>query len=310
MDRSGIGHPVVDPPDPRPGLLSFLGGVGTMTGSKFLVETDHARVMVDCGHFQGFAELRRRNWRRLSADADTVHAVVVTHAHLDHCGYLPRLVRQGFKGPVFATENSARIAEIVLRDSAHLLQEQADHANRYGWSRHQPAEPLYDDRDVRSLRAGPPRRGDRHRERHRAAAPPRRPHPQIVLGASDPGGRPHPDRRGDLGRPVHPLLRPPGAFIGADILLMESTYGNRRHDRTESREWFARAVARTLLRGGTVVVQSFAVDRTEVVLCGGAPAPYLVHGEPDAAQALRDRIDDQLGWNAVVPRSGERVLVR
>ena len=109
---------------------------------------------------------------------------------------------------------------------------------------------------------------------------------------------------------MHPLLRPPGAFIGADILLMESTYGNRRHDRTESRERFARAVARTLLRGGTVVVQSFAVDRTEVVLCGGAPAPYLVHGEPDAAQALRDRIDDQLGWNAVVPRSGERVLVR
>ncbi|MFI7300992.1 MBL fold metallo-hydrolase [Streptomyces sp. NPDC050121] len=94
-----------------------------MTGSKFMVETDHARVMVDCGLFQGIAELRRRNWRRLSADVDTVHAVVVTHAHLDHCGYLPRLVRQGFKGRVFATGNTARLAEIVLRDSAHLLQE-------------------------------------------------------------------------------------------------------------------------------------------------------------------------------------------
>ncbi|MDC2947893.1 MBL fold metallo-hydrolase [Streptomyces heilongjiangensis] len=112
-----------------------------MTGSKLLVVTDHARIMVDCGLFQGVAQLRRRNWRRQPADADTVHAVVVTHAHLDHCGHLPRLVRQGFKGPVFATGNTARPAGIVLRDSAHLLQERADHANRYGWSRHRPAEP-------------------------------------------------------------------------------------------------------------------------------------------------------------------------
>lgn len=130
------------------GTAVLLGGVGTVTGSKFLVESDHARILLDCGLFQGLADLRRRNWRRLPCDASDIHAVVVTHAHLDHCGYLPRLVRQGFRGPVLTSAHTARLAEIVLRDSARLQFEAAQHANEHGWSKHRPAKPLYDDADV------------------------------------------------------------------------------------------------------------------------------------------------------------------
>ncbi|MFC6599229.1 MBL fold metallo-hydrolase RNA specificity domain-containing protein [Kitasatospora paranensis] len=263
--ENGAGRPA-----PRPGLLTFLGGVGTVTGSKFLVETDNARLMVDCGLFQGLAELRRRNRRPLPLDAADVRAVVLTHAHLDHCGYLPRLVREGFRGPVLTTPDTARLAELILRDSAHLLREDADHANRYGWSKHRPAEPLYDDEDVENtLRMFDPVALDTDVEitagivlRLRRAG--------HILGSAwahltlEDG---HTVAfSGDLGRPVHPLLRAPEPFSGADALVVESTYGNRRHEETAAREWFAGAIERTLARGGTVVVPSFAVDRTEVVL--------------------------------------------
>ncbi|MFD8480278.1 MBL fold metallo-hydrolase RNA specificity domain-containing protein [Kitasatospora sp. NPDC059673] len=465
-------------PTPRPGLLTFLGGVGTVTGSKFLVETDHARVMIDCGLFQGLAELRRRNRRPLPLDPADVHCVVLTHAHLDHCGYLPRLVADGFRGPVFTTPYTARIAELILRDSAHLLQEDADHANRNGWSKHRPALPLYTEQDVeRTLQQFDP--VPHHAEIGITDRTTLRLHPAgHILGSSwvhlvlEDGHTLAVS--GDLGRPVHPLLNPPDPFTGADVLLMESTYGSRRHEEAAAREWFANAIDRTLARGGSVVIPSFAVDRTEVVLhelaelrragrlpsgvpvyvdspmalaalriyrdafaerapelraevlargeaaispepfrpvrslpeslelehsalpailvsasgmaTGGrvvhhlhrllpdprntvivvgyaaagtrardlvdgarvlkmyggyvpvraevvnvpafsahadaaeivewlrpAPAPsatYLVHGEPESSQVLRDRIDRELGWTAVVPRSGERVLVR
>ncbi|MCD9193305.1 MBL fold metallo-hydrolase RNA specificity domain-containing protein [Streptomyces albireticuli] len=462
----------------RPGLLSFLGGVGTVTGSKFMIESDHVRVLVDCGLFQGPAELRRLNWRRFPVDASAVHAVVLTHAHVDHCGYLPRLVRQGFHGDVFCSPNTARLAEIVLRDSARLQMEQADHCNRYGHSKHHPAEPLYDEMDVdRTMRlfrtVEPGAETEIARETRLILH-----HAGHILGSTwafltlEDGHTLA--SSGDLGRPVHPLLRPPEPFTRADVLLLESTYGNRRHDSDSSRAVFREALNRTLERGGTVVIPAFAVDRTEVVLhelarlrragalpravpvyvdspmalatlriyeealvarapeirpevvdagasvldpapvsaarsveesmaiqevkgpavivsasgmatggrvlrhlvrllpdarntvvivgfaaqgtrardlvdgartlkmfggyvpvradvvsvpglsahadaaeilgwLRGAPAPsatYLVHGEPESAAALRDRIDRSLGWTAVVPRSGERVLVR
>ncbi|MFB7225380.1 MBL fold metallo-hydrolase [Streptomyces sp. NPDC056227] len=139
-------HPAA--PASRPALLRFLGGVRTVTGSKFLIESDHARVLVDCGLFQGFADLRRRNWAKLPCDASSIHAVVITHAHLDHCGYLPRLVRHGFRVPILTSAHTARLAEIVLRDSARLQMEAAQHANEHGWSKHRPARPLYDETDV------------------------------------------------------------------------------------------------------------------------------------------------------------------
>ncbi|MFD3960472.1 MULTISPECIES: MBL fold metallo-hydrolase RNA specificity domain-containing protein [Streptomyces] len=254
----------------RPALLTLLGGVGTVTGSKFLVESDHARVLVECGLFQGHAKLRRRNWEKFARAASDVHAVVVTHAHLDHCGYLPRLVRQGFRGPILMSAPTARLAEIVLRDSARLQTEAARHANEHGWSKHRPADPLYDDADVeRTLAFFDPvpvgseveiMRGTRLTLHHGG----------HILGSAwahltlEDGHTLAVS--GDLGRPGHPLLRPPEPFSGADVLLMESTYGNRRHDREGGRRAFASAVGRTLARGGSVVIPAFAIDRTEVVL--------------------------------------------
>ncbi|MGW0117933.1 MBL fold metallo-hydrolase RNA specificity domain-containing protein [Streptomyces sp. NPDC003327] len=255
---------------PRPALLSFLGGVGTVTGSKFLVESDHARILLDCGVFQGFANLRRRNWDRFARDAADIDAVVVTHAHLDHCGYLPRLVRQGFRGPILTSAPSARLAGIVLRDSARLQMEAARHANEHGWSKHRPAKPLYDDSDVDKTLAflDPVPVGEdvEITAGTRLALH----HGGHILGSAwvrltlEDGHTLAVS--GDLGRPGHALLRPPEPFSGADVLLMESTYGDRRHDQESGRSAFADVVARTVARGGTVVIPAFAIDRTEVVL--------------------------------------------
>ncbi len=262
--------PLAPAAGPRPALLSFLGGVGTVTGSKFLVESDHARILLDCGLFQGFADLRRRNWGRFARDAADIDAVVVTHAHLDHCGYLPRLVRQGFRGPILMSPHTARLAEIVLRDSARLQMEAARHANEHGWSKHRPAKPLYDDSDVDKTLAffdPVPVGGE----------------VEIMAGtrlALHQGGHilgsawAHLTLEdghtlavsGDLGRPGHPLLLPAEPFSGADVLLLESTYGDRRHDQDSGRSAFASVIERTIGRGGTVVIPAFAIDRTEVVL--------------------------------------------
>ncbi|MFF4497176.1 MBL fold metallo-hydrolase RNA specificity domain-containing protein [Streptomyces sp. NPDC001546] len=258
------------PTTSRPALLRFLGGVRTVTGSKFLVESDHARILVDCGLFQGVADLRRRNWDKLPCDASDIHAVVVTHAHLDHCGYLPRLVRHGFRGPVLASARTARLAEIVLRDSAKLQMEAADHANRHGWSKHRPAKPLYDDDDVdRTVKFFDPvpvggevdiiagTKLTLHHGGHILGSA------WVHLTLEDGHTL---AVSGDLGRPGHPLLLPPEPFTGADVLLLESTYGNRTHDQETARREFASVITRALSRGGTVVIPAFAIDRTEVVL--------------------------------------------
>ncbi|MCY0939761.1 MBL fold metallo-hydrolase RNA specificity domain-containing protein [Streptomyces antarcticus] len=254
----------------RPALLRFLGGVRTVTGSKFLVESDHARILVDCGLFQGFADLRRRNWEKLACDASDIHAVVITHAHLDHCGYLPRLVRHGFRGPILTTAHSARLAEIVLRDSAKLQMEAAQHANEHGWSKHRPAAPLYDDNDVdQTVKYFDPVPVGEEVE-IMAGTRLKLHHCGHILGSAwvhltlEDGHTLAVS--GDLGRPGHPLLLPPEPFTGSDVLLMESTYGDRRHDHETAQREFASVITRTLSRGGTVVIPAFAIDRTEVVL--------------------------------------------
>lgn len=262
------------------GSLTFLGGAGTVTGSKHLVRTKNAQVMVDCGLFQGYGELRRRNRLPLPLDASAIDAVVVTHAHLDHCGFLPRLAADGFRGPIYATPETIRLAEIVLRDSAHLLEEEAQHANEHGWSKHDPALPLYDTEDVerclrlfRELDFGVDAEiakgvGCRlYNAGHiLGSAWAKLTVEDLVDGPSDLPAQATIAFSGDLGRQRHPLLRPPEVFDGADTLVLESTYGNRRHNDVGSAAKFETALVRTLKHGGTVLIPAFAVDRTEEVL--------------------------------------------
>jgi metallo-beta-lactamase family protein len=253
-------------------ILTFLGAAGTVTGSRFLVETPDARVLVDAGLFQGLKELRLRNWQPFPIDPATIDAIVITHAHVDHVGYLPALVRDGFRGPVYATPGTIDLAAIVLVDCGHLQEEEADYANRKGFSKHKPAKPLYTEEDARrSLDSFVAVDFGIEREVAPGVFLTMR-HAGHILGSASPSlrlAREH-DRvvafSGDLGRPSHPILRPPEPIGKADVIVIESTYGDRHHDDESARIRFRDAIATTAARGGTVLIPAFAVDRTEVIL--------------------------------------------
>ncbi len=254
-------------------MITFLGGTGTVTGSRFLLDTGRARVLIDCGLFQGLKELRQRNWEPFPVPPGSLDAIVLTHAHVDHTGYLPAVVRDGFRGPVFATPGTVRLSRVLLLDAAHLQEEEARFANQRGYSKHHPALPLYttDDaeRALAQLEALP------YGQRRTVA-----PGVEVelipaghILGSASvllhvEGGATHRILvSGDLGRPDHPLFLPPPVPPAADVVLLESTYGNRAHpDRETEVEEFADVIRRTAQRGGSVVIPAFAVDRTEVVL--------------------------------------------
>jgi metallo-beta-lactamase family protein len=251
--------------------LRFLGAAGTVTGSRFLIQSGRARVLVDCGLFQGLKELRLRNWDKFPVDPASIDAIALSHAHLDHSGYLPALGRDGYGGPIFATPDTLALCRILLPDSGHLQEEEANFANRHGYSRHTPACPLYTEEDaLRSLGSLVASPFDSrvalaygiHATMRRAG--------HILGAASVMVELEHPRRRtflfsGDLGRPRHPLLRAP-APPAADVIVLESTYGDRLHDDAASLAAFEQALVRTIARRGIVIVPSFAVDRTEVVL--------------------------------------------
>jgi metallo-beta-lactamase family protein len=245
-------------------VLTFLGAAGTVTGSKFLLERGRQRVLIDCGMFQGEARWRRRNWDPFPIDPASLDAVVLTHAHLDHCGYLPSLVRQGFRGPVFCTPGTADVAAIVLRDAAHLQMEDAQHARAGGYSRHDPPQPLFDTEDaehaIRLLHpAAQAELGGTAVRLHRAG---------HILGSAF--AELECDGRtllvsGDLGRQQHPLLRPPEPPPAVDTILVESTYGDRHHQPLDHAQ-LGRLISATAARNGVVLMPAFAIDRTAVLL--------------------------------------------
>jgi metallo-beta-lactamase family protein len=284
--------------------LTFLGAAGTVTGSKYLLDTGTGQFLIDCGMFQGLSDLRRRNWTPPAVNPRDLDAIVLTHAHLDHTGYLPVLARHGWQGPVYCTEGTAQLAEIVLADSAHLLEEEAAHANTYGWTKHKPAVPLYDSRDAQRACAGLRVVGYGEDVSLPGGVSLRLGRAGHILGSSwaqlSIDGAPGEARTllssGDLGRPAHPLLLPPDPRPDVDVLLIESTYGQRRHEPADSaRERFAEVIRRTVSRGGSVLVPAFAVDRTEVLLfeinrlrrAGEIPVVPIVVDSPMALNCLR-----------------------
>jgi metallo-beta-lactamase family protein len=253
-------------------FLTFVGAIGTVTGSKTLVEAGHGQFLVDCGMFQGPKEVRSRNWDPFPVDPATLASVVLTHAHLDHCGYLPALVRDGFDGPVFCSPNSAELVPIILRDSAKLQDEDAAWARKKGFSRHAQPEPLYDINDAeRAIAMLRPVEFevDFHPVDGVTA---QLDHGGHILGSSIVTITDEANGRtvvfsGDLGRGNHPLLSPPHPPGDADAIVIESTYGDREHEDVERElDQMAAAITRTLKRGGSVVIPAFAVDRTEVLL--------------------------------------------
>ena len=249
--------------------LDFLGAAGTVTGSKTLLTHGGTQLLVDCGLFQGYKNLRVMNWEPFPFDPTGLDAVVLTHAHLDHAGALPLLVKRGFRGPVFATPATIDVCGVLLPDSARIQEEDADYANRHKLSKHQPALPLYTEDDAqRALRRLEPLPLEQHgdlpgglRLRLRQAG--------HILGASSvelSAGGTTLLFSGDLGRPDDLIMRAPVAIERADHVVLESTYGDRLHDTQDVEAALGELIKRTAARGGVVIVPAFAVGRAQALL--------------------------------------------
>jgi metallo-beta-lactamase family protein len=249
--------------------IRFLGAVDTVTGSRYLVTTDRARVLVDCGLFQGPKKLRNRNWADPGVDAAALDAVVLTHAHIDHSGYLPRLCKAGFTGKVFCTAGTRDLLGLLLPDAGFLQEEEARHANAGGYSRHHPALPLYTRDDaVRSLEpivsvayhteieVAPGVRASFGRAGHIVGAA----HVRIATGDTSIAFS------GDVGRPHDPIMKPPEPLPPSDHVVVESTYGDREHPRDDIANALAQIVTSTVARGGVLIVPAFAVGRAQHLL--------------------------------------------
>ncbi|MEP6707780.1 MAG: MBL fold metallo-hydrolase [Pyrinomonadaceae bacterium] len=257
--------------------LSFWGAAGSVTGSKYLIETGGARVLVDCGMFQGLKELRERNWQAPPFDPSSLDAVLITHAHIDHTGYLPRIVAQGFRGPVYCSRGTADLLKILLPDAARLQEEDADYRNRHGLTKHTPALPLYTERDAdetlklirRVENTGEPvevAKGIRAEFRiagHILGS-------SLVLVNIEGAGDDQKGRRllfsGDLGHYNQPIIHDPVAPSACDYLVVESTYGDRLHDPEDPKDALTRIIKDAAERNSAVLIPAFAVGRTQELI--------------------------------------------
>jgi metallo-beta-lactamase family protein len=249
--------------------LTFLGAAGTVTGSKYLLESQGGRILVDCGLFQGYKQLRLRNWAPLPVNPREIDVVVLTHAHLDHSGYLPLLVRNGFSGRIWSTRGTFELCGILLPDSGHLQEKDAAFANRHRFSKHSPALPLYTQADAEHALTRFSPVGFEEEFALPGGISARFLRAGHILGAAITELTCQ-ERKivfsGDLGRPNSLLLHDPATIERADYLIVESTYGNRAHETDDPADVLADIVRRTAARGGTVVIPSFAVGRAQEVL--------------------------------------------
>ena len=249
--------------------IRFLGATGTVTGSKYLVSARGRKILVDCGLFQGFKQLRLRNWARLPVEPREIDAVILTHAHIDHSGYLPLLVKSGFPGRIYCSRATRDLCEVLLPDSGHLQEEEARYANRKGYSRHHPALPLYTRIDAEAaLQSFKPVDFEQTVDIGGEVAFHLSPSGHI-LGSSFVSLST--DNRlivfsGDLGRPGDPIMCDPVPIGHADYLVIESTYGDRLHSREDPARILGDVLNRTFQRGGAVIIPAFAVDRTQTIL--------------------------------------------
>ncbi|MBX3245025.1 MAG: MBL fold metallo-hydrolase [Acidobacteria bacterium] len=286
--------------------ITFLGGVGTVTGSKYLVEHNEKKILVDCGLFQGFRELRERNWEEPFFDPQSLDAIIITHAHIDHTGYLPRVVRLGFIGPVYTSRATNDLLKILLPDSGRLQEEDADYRNRHELTRHSPALPLYDEKDAKEtlkLIHPVPNNGQAVHvcegmrasflvAGHIMGA-------SLVLleidGAADDGGTLKFLFSGDLGHYDQPIVKDPAPPPACDYLMVESTYGNRLHGDVSSEDQMAKIINEAAERNGPILIPAFAVGRTQEVLylireleeAGRIPILPVVVDSPMASQATQ-----------------------
>jgi metallo-beta-lactamase family protein len=258
--------------------ITFLGATGTVTGSKYLLSSKtktggEKRILIDCGLFQGLKQLRLRNWAALPINPKDVNAVVLTHAHIDHSGYLPLFVKNGFSGKVYCTEATRDLCEVLLLDSAHLQEEEAKYANKRGFSKHHPALPLYTQEDAQNaLALLTPVAYEQAVDLGDGLTATLYPSGHILGSAFV---RIHNSKTsilfsGDIGRPNDILMKPPVHIKQADYLIVESTYGNRMHDHTDPKIKLAEIINRTVNRKGIVLIPVFAVGRAQELL-------YYIH---------------------------------
>jgi len=279
--------------------LTFLGAARTVTGSKYLLEHRGTRVLFDCGLFQGLKELRLRNWDDFPVPPRSLDSVVVTHAHLDHVGYLPRLTAQGYRGRIFCTPGTKDLCQLVLPDAGRIQEEDARHANRHGYSKHQPALPLFAESDAfRALSLLQPLGYERPIEVAPGVTIEFRPAGHL-LGSSfiivRLTGGPTVLFGGDLGRYNRPILPDPTDAVRADVALVESTYGDRDHRPDDAGEELAAIIRETAARGGKLIIPSFAIGRVEELLYwvkrfeeeGRIPVLPVYVDSPMATEALK-----------------------